>query len=1014
MHKSYYPPLGSKLSLKSFNKHPGTMFRPFLSFSVCSLLSFFLLALIAACTPAPVLQPEWPEITQTAKPWTRWWWQGSSVNKEDLTAEMEAYQQAGLGGVEITPIYGVVGYEEQFIDYLSPAWMEMLEHTFQEGERLGVGIDMATGTGWPFGGPWIDAEDACKNVVYKTYTLQSGESLREPIRYQQEPLLRAVGNQVYQTYGIYKVPGATTQGSPQQPLLKPGSSKLEISQLVEPVAANENLQALALDQVRFAKPLPLLALMAYAENGETLELTERVNENGQLDWVAPEGSWTLYAVFQGWHGKMVERAAPGGEGNVIDHFSETALRHYLQRFDSAFSGHDITSLRAFFNDSYEVDDASGQANWTPELLEAFETRRGYDLREHLPALFGQDTEDKNQRVLCDYRETVAELLLEKFTRPWQAWAQGKDAIIRNQSHGSPTNILDLYAASDIPETEGTEILRAKFASSAANVSGKPLISSESATWLNEHFLSNLADIRKNIERYFLGGVNHVFYHGTAYSPQTETWPGWLFYAAVHVNPRNPLWKHFPALNHYITRIQAFLQSSKPNNDILLYCPAYDAYSTPGNEMLQHFDGMEAFEGSDFEESAQMLQERGYAFDFISDAQLQGVTAKEHSLETGGIEYQTVIVPETQFIPLNTFEKLVNLGQNGATIIVHKNLPADVPGLGDLENRRTAFQELTAQLDFSETEDAGIRRASLSNGTFLMGDDLEAMLAYAQIRRESMVDQGLQYIRKTHDTGHTYFIVNWSENAFEGWVPLSTPSLSAAIFDPMHDEMGVAAIRSAEEGILEAYVQLAPGTSCILQTYEAALNGPAYPYMQTTGTPWELQDTWNIRFTEGGPELPSDTTIATLSSWTTFGEAAKNFSGTATYTLSFAKPAGESNGWLLNLGEVHETASVQLNGTPLDTLIGPDYRVFIAPELIQEENRLEIEVANLMANRIAYLDRAECRPQEVFWKKFYNVNFPARLGENRNEYGLFTAKHWEPRESGLMGPVTLTPVEDLDL
>ena len=128
--------------------------------------------------------------------------------------------------------------------------------------------------------------------------------------------------------------------------------------------------------------------------------------------------WKLIAIFQGWHGKMVERAAPGGEGNVIDHFSEQAIHHYLSRFDTAFAGRNIGTLRAFFNDSYEVDDARGQANWTPRFFEEFIKRRGYDLREHLPALFGEDTDDKNIRVLSDFRETFSDLILETFTSHW--------------------------------------------------------------------------------------------------------------------------------------------------------------------------------------------------------------------------------------------------------------------------------------------------------------------------------------------------------------------------------------------------------------------------------------------------------------------------------------------------------------------------------------------------------------------------------------------------------------------
>ena len=298
--------------------------------------------------------------------------------------------------------------------------------------------------------------------------------------------------------------------------------------------------------------------MAYPDGGTPVDLTDKVDSAGNLQWTAPAtANYTLYALFQGWHGKMVERAAPGGEGDAIDHFSAAALKNYLSYFDKAFAGKDISYLRSFFNDSYEVDDARGQSNWTPGFLEAFKQRRGYDLKNELPALYQRDSTEKNTRVLYDYRETISELLLEKFTSPWHEWAKSKGKIIRNQSHGSPANILDLYGAIDIPETEGTDILRFKFATSTAHVMGKPLASSESATWLDEHFQSSLGDVKQVIDKYFVGGVNHIFYHGTNYSPANETWPGWLFYAAVHFTPANSFWKDFPTLNNYITRCQSF-------------------------------------------------------------------------------------------------------------------------------------------------------------------------------------------------------------------------------------------------------------------------------------------------------------------------------------------------------------------------------------------------------------------------------------------------------------------------
>ncbi len=967
---------------------------------------------IAACSTVSEVpetdEPDWPEISQTAKPWTRWWWHGNAVNQTDLSRELEAYRQAGLGGVELTPIFGVIGREDEFIDYLSPEWMAMFNHSLQEARRLDMGFDMATGTGWPFGGPWVEATDAPKYVAHKTYKLSGGQQLQETISFTQEPILRAVRNQLYQLYGILQKEGERPTGSMDNPVQINTTDRLQIEDLVEPISANKNLQGLALDQVRFEKPLPLQALIAYSESGAVEDLTDKVSENGRLNWTAPDGAWTLYAVFQGWHGKMVERAAPGGEGNTLDHFSEQAIRNYLVKFDEAFADQDLSGLRAFFNDSYEVDDARGNADWTPRFFEEFETRRGYDLRDHLPALFG-DASDKEEtvRVNTDYQETLSDLILETFTQYWHDWAHEKNAVIRNQSHGSPANILDLYAASDIAETEGEDLLMVKFASSAAHVAGHQLVSSESATWLNEHFRSSLADIRRNLERYFLGGVNHVFYHGTTYSPEDEAWPGRLFYAAVHLNPRNTLWTDFAALNEYAARVQSFLQAGKPANDVLLYFPIFDRFAERDPGAIEHFHGKEpGFEESNMKANAETMQERGFTYDYISDRQILELQAEDGSLATGGVRYQTIVLPETEYIPLETFEKLVQLAENGATVIVHSQLPETVPGLGDLAERQQALSALKGKLNFAANATAGVAEAQVGNGRFLRGDDLEQLLATAGVERENMTDAGLQFTRRSQADGHHYFIANWTEQPVDEWVTLGVSAASAYLFDPVSGGKGKAETRTNAEGALEVRLQAGPGQSLILQSFAGAVAGSTYPYTTNAGDARQLAGPWTINFVKGGPELPAQANLENPVSWTELsGEKYRIFSGTAVYRTEFSAPQAEqANAWLLDLGEVAVSAQVSLNGEDLGTRIGPDYRILIPAEKLRESNTLEIAVSNLMANRIADMDR-----NEVFYKKFYNVNFPARLGENRDDNGLFTAAGWEPLPSGLLGPVRLTPV-----
>ena len=62
---------------------------------------------------------------------------------------------------------------------------------------------------------------------------------------------------------------------------------------------------------------------------------------------------TVYVLLQKGTGQQVKRAAPGGEGLVMDHFSKTAFEHYRAEFAPLLKqAH--SPLRALYNDSYEV------------------------------------------------------------------------------------------------------------------------------------------------------------------------------------------------------------------------------------------------------------------------------------------------------------------------------------------------------------------------------------------------------------------------------------------------------------------------------------------------------------------------------------------------------------------------------------------------------------------------------------------------------------------------------------
>ena len=935
------------------------------------------LALFLVAVGTQATQNQWPVVSNETRPWTRWWWLGSALDAASITRELESLRDAGFGGVEITPIYGVRGQESRFVPYLSDAWLRLLDHTLAEARRLGLGVDMATGTGWPFGGPWVGEADAAHGLLFKTWRVDAGATLAEPIRLQQEPLVRAIG-----------------------------MPRLQINELVDPVEANQNLQALALEQVRYPKDVPLLAVVVRNRDGATLDLTNRVTADRRLDWTAPAGDWTIDAVFLGSHGKLVERAAPGGEGNVIDHFSRDAIRRYLERLDRAFGGRPPAGLRAFFNDSYEVDDATGQADATASIFDAFVQRRGYDLRTHVAALVGGGAAETRARVLADYRLTLSDLLLETFTTEWDTWAARHGAMTRNQAHGSPANLLDLYAASDIPETEGLEISRSKWAASAGHVAGRRLIAAEAATWLGEHFRSTLADVRAHLDSYFVAGVNHVVYHGTAASPAGAPWPGWLFYAAVEFNDRNPWWRDLPALNQYVTRVQSFLQSGTADHDVLLYYPFYDFIAMPGKARLVHFGGANApDEKTAFEAARDLMQRRGFTYDFVSDRQLRDVRVEAGALVTGGgARYAIVAMPASRYIPLDTFSRVVELASQGATVLAIGGFAADVAGLADLPGRREQLRRAVGAIQFGPADAGGIAEAPVGRGRILRGNNLETLLARAKVSRESMVDRGLEFARRRSEHGRFYFVSNTSAVDVDGWVPAGVTARHIVVHDPMRGTVRAALTRQSTAGGLDVRLDVPAGESLVIAASAIAAREPAQ-VATVSGAATSIDGPWTLNFVAGGPTLPAQQTLARLSSWTSLGgDAVREFSGTATYVARFPRPRERADLWRLDLGRVHDSARVRLNGQDLETLIGPRFRLTVTPDRLRASNVLEVSVTNLMANRIAALERSG-----VPWKIFYNVNFPSRLPENRGPDGLFTAAKWEPLDSGLLGPVVLTPL-----
>ncbi len=871
-------------------------------------------ALIVFCTTA--MAQSWPTVTPEAKPGSRWWWLGSAVDKENLEWNLRQYADHGIGAVEITPLYGVQGNDKNNIPYISDKWMEMLRFTQQQCQQNGIELDMATGTGWPFGGPWVPLEESASRAVFLEKTIDA--------------------DGVWSTVNGHKG-------------LQPDNSDTSVIDLTL--------------SEKDAKNAVLHKVMLYTADGKAVDVTANVKDGKTLPLTAMKGVDTsdakVIALYIKYGVMKVKRAAPGGEGLVIDHFDRKAVANYLTHIEQAFERTKTPYPHTFFNDSYEVADAT----WTPTLLQEFEARRGYKLEDHFPELIAYEP-----TVLSDYRETLGDLLLENFTQQWTAWAHSHGAITRNQAHGSPANLIDCYAAVDIPEIEGfglsnlgikglrtdpgktrkndSDYSMFKYAPSAAHVCGKTYTSSETFTWLTEHFRTSLSQLKPDLDLMFCAGVNHMFFHGTCYSPRNDEWPGWKFYASIDMSPTNSIWRDAPFFMEYVERCQSFLQWGQPDNDFLVLLPVRDAWKKSTGKLLMQFS-IHAMGKlmPEFRDAILDIDKAGFDCDYISERLLMQTTCKDGKLVTaGGTAYKGLIIPGSGKMPEAVRQHIDQLKAQGAHIMY---------GIDGKEMAKAA-------------------------------------------RPETMKTQlGLKAIRRKNVNGYHYFIANLTPEDIRADVPLAVDCKDARWFNPLDGSVSPAAITDGKIA-----VDLRSGESMILQTYDrqlAACDAPESREVSETSGEFKIDGPWTLSFIDEAPAVDKTYTLDGLKTWETLDAQTAVTMGTGVYTTTFKLTKKElaDGQWLIDLGDVRESARVFINGQFVGCAWSVPFVLDTKGALQVGDNELRIEVTNLPANRIADLDR-----KGVKWRKMEEINV-VDINYKKTLYD-----QWEPVPSGLNSQVLL--------
>jgi hypothetical protein len=717
------------------------------------------------------------------------------------------------------------------------------------------------------------------------------------------------------------------------------------------------------------------------------------------------GPRVLLVFAEGLTGMQVKRAAVGAEGNVLDHYSRSAIEKHLEAVGAPLAAAGGGNIRAMFCDSLEVEGS----DWARGYLEEFRRRRGYDLTPFLPTLIA-NTAQQEGAIRHDWAQTLSELLDQNFLEPFQAWCHSHHVFARVQAYGEPPAQLSSYRFVDLPEGEqGDEaghwnhFTASRWASSAGHDYGVPVISAETWTWIHWlPFRATPLDFKATADEYFLEGINQFVAHGYPYSPPGVPEPGWHFYAAGALGPHNPWWFVMPDLALYLQRASFMLRQGTPANDIAVYLPTHDAWASlqPGD-----VDLWEATRKKLGLALLPSLLEAGYNLDFIDDE----ILAKNGRVEKGKLavanqEFSIVVLPGIERIPPATLNKLGEFAKSGGILIATRRLPSLGRGFLHQDAERA---EVARQVD-------DVFKKSAAPGHFLpdesehLEDELNRF--YTPDIAFSPRSRDMGFIRRHTDTSEIYFIANTSNRRYQGTATFRVKGKHAEYWDLFSGVVTPAALISSPGENAGLRLDIEPYGSRLVVFGNRET--PKAPASEIASLPpaLDISRGWQVGFEGTGKKISMDV----LRSWTEL-DGKQFYSGRATYQKTFVAPAAflqRGVRAMLSLGEgtplpvqenayfqawldgpVREAAEVYLNGQRVGAIWHPPYELDVTSYLQAGENDLRIIVGNLAVNVMAgspLPDRAALN---------------ARYGERFEDQGNKLVK---AMPSGLMGPVRLLP------
>ncbi|MFJ2884836.1 glycosyl hydrolase [Streptomyces sp. NPDC087305] len=423
--------------------------------------------------------------------------------------------------------------------------------------------------------------------------------------------------------------------------------------------------------------------------------------------IALRGAETLVAAYD-IEGRLLPTAPEGKDVQLVvavptafDYLDPHAVSLLLDAVHHEYDRRVPEYLGNVIAGSFQ-DELPGTNSWSHRFPCEFRARRGYDLLDHLPALFGPLT-PRAAKIRADYHAVRAELTEEALFKPLAAWHHERGMLVgADQSHparaGFPAQSTQIY----------TDYFRTHrwYGAAGSDHHGDSKVHSSMAhlygherVWIEAFHSSGwggtLADTYDWLLPFLRSGANlynpHASYFGTA--------GGWFEWAPPSTDWRQPYWQQYPAFSRAVARICSIMSWGTYSADVAVLHPTATMQSLiPLDAPVQHFgDGRLGDDHADVDETQRdyldlcgtnnwldphvgSLDRHRIAFDIIDDASVQRSTAAEGALRVAELAYRAVLLPSASVLEEETARRLTQLLDAGGRVVVVGRPPATAAGM----------------------------------------------------------------------------------------------------------------------------------------------------------------------------------------------------------------------------------------------------------------------------------------------------------------------------------------------